>query len=520
MKIQKYIDIWLVRKRTTRPIELVQGDTGIQLVFEFQDFEIPTDTVATLFVCKPSGKFVYQEEGIAVAENVVTVDLENQAITEYGRVPYQLTLKKGEDEITTFAGLMLVQSSLKDAGAVESKTVLRAFDEAVLDHVAELQAKAEQIVQACIATIPEDYTVMTAKVNQLANAIKGYMSGNIVKAADVSPVEHMMDVNAHGKNLFDVSKLSNISGKLTNNNDGTLTIDANMYAVPTGKKMYELCPSLKAGNVCTLSFLSTSGNTKYICLNGANMMLYNNTYTFTDEMLNSELYLYGFRDTDEGYGSACTISNIQIEKGTTATEYTPYIDPTTANVRRCGKNIFSVAGKTQTINGVTFTVNNDGTVIANGTATKATFMGLGSLLLKSGEKYRLSGSPAGSGFDTYLLYIHNNTTGADTYDLGEGKVFTGKEGDLGLTIAVYAGNTVNNLIFRPMVVYGEESVPFELYNGTKYIPASDGTVTGMTSLSPNMTILTDTEGMIIECEYNKDTNKVIQKICDALGIDI
>lgn len=41
----------------------------------------------------------------------------------------------------------------------------------------------------------------------------------------------------------------------------------------------------------------------------------------------------------------------------------------------------------------------------------------------------------------------------------------------------------------------------------------------MTSLSPNMTILTNIEGMIVECEYNKDINKVIQKICDALGIE-
>jgi hypothetical protein len=35
-----------------------------------------------------------------------------------------------------------------------------------------------------------------------------------------------------------------------------------------------------------------------------------------------------------------------------------------------------------------------------------------------------------------------------------------------------------------------------------------------------MTILTDTEGVVIECEYIKDTNVVVKKFADALGITI
>ena len=196
MKVQKKIDVYLVKKRNIRIIDVVQFDTGIQLVFTVKDFEITTGTNATLYVQKPSGKFVYQETGITVAENTITIDLENQAITEHGKVPYQVTLKNESDEITTFTGVMMVEASLKDSGATESKTVIRAFDEAVSDRVAEFQTVAERIVQACIATIPEDYTVMEAKVNELASAIKGMLKGEIVMADDVSPVEHLMDVKA------------------------------------------------------------------------------------------------------------------------------------------------------------------------------------------------------------------------------------------------------------------------------------------------------------------------------------
>lgn len=519
MKVVKQIDVYLVRKRNTRPIEVVQIDTGIQLVFTVKDFEIPTGTTATLYVQKPSGKFVYQEDEITVDGNKIIVDLENQAIVEHGKVPYQVSLENGTDTITTFEGLMLVDRSLKDSGATESKTVIRAFDNVVQNRLNEFQTRAEQVAQDVIATIPEDYTVMTAKVNQLANAIKGHLSGAVVVADDVSPVEHIPEVWVHGKNLFDISKLSNIDGKLTNNNDGTLTISANQYAVPTGKKLNELCPSLKAGNVYTLSFVSTSVNTRYIWLNGANVMLYNSTYTFTDEMLNSELYLYGFRDTDDSYGNACTISNIQIEEGNTATEYTPYIDPATVNVRRCGKNLLPNAATNESYNGITITVNEDKTLVVNGTATDPIFYAPYEFTFRAGVEYILSGCPADGSADTYFVYI-NNLGGVRDY--GEGvSVLLDEDFTSAVGFCVRSGTAIKNLTFKPMVRLAKiKDESFEKHVGTTHIPSSDGTVEGMTSLSPNMTILTDTEGMIVECEYNKDTNKVIQKLADALGVTI
>lgn len=506
MKATKQIDIYLTKKRNVRLIDVVQYDTGIQLVFTVKDFTIPSGATATLYVQKPSGKFVYQEDGITVSGSTVTINLHNQAITEHGKVPYQVSLKSGSDVITTFTGLMMVEKSLKDAGATESVTVIRAFDEAVSDHVAEFQTKSEQIVAACIATIPEDYTVMEAKVNELANAVKGYLSGAVVVADDVSPVEHNPVVKVHGKNLIsyphnNTTKTEN-GLTFTDNGDGSIHVKGTATAVT----YYDLC-----------KFSSRFFKEDSLYLNAMSKPVIRDGYAIKDCSVQQAVGRNTFCHLVITSGQTVDKTFYpQVENGDTATDYEPYINPETVTVRRCGKNIFNVAAKSQTLNGVTFTVNDDGSVTANGTATKATFIGLGSLVLKPDEKYRLSGSPAGSGFDTYMLYIHNNTTGADIYDLGEGKVFTGKEGDLGVTIAVYAGNTVNNLIFRPMVVYGEESGTFEPYNGAVYVPADDGTVSGLTSISPSMTILTDTAGAIVECEYNRDTNKVIDKLINAI----
>ena len=362
--------------------------------------------------------------------------------------------------------------------------------------------------------------------NDYANALKGTASGEVVRVDDVSPVEHNPVVKVHSKNFFDISKIPTMTPSSSYayisevGNDYFIittaaTYDGNGYCT-VSKTLKEVCPHLEVGKTYILTATTESNSTNVYLPAIQKSWIFGRPMVMTETILNSTMTFYGL-SVAAGMGTGnCRISNIQIEVGDTATEYTPYIDPSTVTLTRCGKNIHKNTGKTQTINGVEFTVNADGSVTANGTATKATFIGLGALNVKTGEKYRLSGNPAGSGFDTYMLYIHNNTTGSDIYDLGDGKVFTGQSGDLGLTIAVYAGNTVNNLIFRPMVVYGEESGEFDTYNGATYTPEANGTC-DIVSLSPTMTLFTDTEGVTVECEYNRDINKVIADLYNKLN---
>lgn len=49
-----------------------------------------------------------------------------------------------------------------------------------------------------------------------------------------------------------------------------------------------------------------------------------------------------------------------------------------------------------------------------------------------------------------------------------------------------------------------------------YTPYADGTVEGVKSIYPNMTLMTDKQGVLVECEYNKDTNKVIENLVNAI----
>ena len=49
-------------------------------------------------------------------------------------------------------------------------------------------------------------------------------------------------------------------------------------------------------------------------------------------------------------------------------------------------------------------------------------------------------------------------------------------------------------------------------DSAEYTPNEDGTVEGVTSISPNMTLVPNTGVMIAECEYNRDINKAFAKL--------
>lgn len=130
-----------------------------------------------------------------------------------------------------------------------------------------------------------------------------------------------------------------------------------------------------------------------------------------------------------------------------------------------GKNLLKPQARTETINGVTFVVDKDGSVTANGTATKATFLGFGpDMKLTPGESYILSGCPEGGAFDTYMLYLHYKESGLDVYNrTGETK-FTAKNEAFSSVVVIYEGITVNDLVFHPMIRYASfENTEFETY---------------------------------------------------------
>ena len=118
-------------------------------------------------------------------------------------------------------------------------------------------------------------------------------------------------------------------------------------------------------------------------------------------------------------------------------------------------------------NGITFTVNEDYSVTANGTATADAnyilVINSNPILLDNSKAYTLSGCPSGGGDSTYRIYIQD-TSFSETYiDRGDGMTFTPKNTEFYVYITISQGYTANNLVFKPMLNYGSSILPYMPY---------------------------------------------------------
>ena len=135
-----------------------------------------------------------------------------------------------------------------------------------------------------------------------------------------------VEVNVRGKNLFNISKIENTE-HITNNGNGSLTIttEPTSNGVSPYKTLRELCEGITPGTY-TLNAEST-GSEKWVYAAGLGEWHYGTSKTLTDEMLDSILYFYA-----SGVETTATISNIQLELGSTPTPYEPYQPGTTATL--------------------------------------------------------------------------------------------------------------------------------------------------------------------------------------------
>lgn len=404
--------------------------------------------------------------------------------------------------------------------------------EQILSAYADAQTASENAEAAANAAVEE----CKDTVDSLANAVKGNLTGAVVRADDVSPVEHNPAVKVHGKNLCSMNAFDSMS-----QNGAANTYDASTHTITmgadtalsnfTGRYCRPLGSNFKVGVVYTISFEVRGTSGKIVACGWdtgrINITLTNSfeRYYVTKRATRAdEVVSFYSISTEKGglaNGEYMQFDNVQIEESETMTDFVEYIEPSTVLVSRCGKNLLPNNSGSYTLNGITFTKNSDDSIKVSGTATETTtniFSHTAKVV--NGQRYILSGCPAGgSTGKTYVLRCFNSL-GDETVrdDEGNGIEFTfqNARGTYNFAIVVFKGASIN-AIFRPMLRFADvEDGTFEAYNGADFTPSSNGTVEGITSLSPIMNLLTDTEGIIIDCEYNKDTNKVIQKLMNAI----
>ena len=144
------------------------------------------------------------------------------------------------------------------------------------------------------------------------------------------------------------------------------------------------------------------------------------------------------------------------------------IDYTIYGNNNCNKNLLEITVDSQTINGVTFTVDKTaGTITANGTASANARFDFHTTEMTVNATDIINGIPDGATNSTYyILAEFENGTNAfgsnlDNTAIGDRPNFTPRV--LDWRIYVISGQTVNNLVFKPMIRKADTTPDFEPY---------------------------------------------------------
>ena len=166
----------------------------------------------------------------------------------------------------------------------------------------------------------------------------------------------------------------------------------------------------------------------------------------------------------------------------------------------------------ETVNGVTFTNNGDGSWTLNGTATSHIYFPLlkvSTLQLNTSHKYLLSGCPK-EGSSSLFLYVDNGGSLFD-YDTGSGSIGTPTKTVAHITISIDSYTAVDNAIFKPQLydltnIYGAGKEPTTVDQFYKDYPLTKTSPLGFSDLG----IIPSNSGYVIE-EFSNLSEELLKE---------
>lgn len=355
-------------------------------------------------------------------------------------------------------------------------------------------AVQNKVVKAAIDTKQDTLTFDNVPTAESTNPVKSGGIYNLFKIVDENGVVNLLDISKHNKIQNGITA--------TDNADGSITLSADSaYSGSTGNWFYLGEADLKANHTYILSgspMVSPDDGTLGGLINkwsnwqfgtAAATVPYGDGEPYTPT---TDIHLYfGFRLVNGTNYNGLTykpmLRYVEITDNTfipfakTNKELTTDIVGLQQNLNKNGvKNLLPTrgAGTTATSYGVTFTIQEDGSVIANGTANggQAIFQVNYKVPLKQGETYILSGGLSTSKF-AYVNAINNNsyvkTIGLSVgdhnnqYDLNPFTPDYDGYTHLEIGVAVNNGVTCTNDRFYPMVrLASDPDETFEPYTMT------------------------------------------------------
>ena len=149
------------------------------------------------------------------------------------------------------------------------------------------------------------------------------------------------------------------------------------------------------------------------------------------------------------------VTDLMLVEGSTPLPYEPYGYKVPVKIE--GKNLLQNTATTQTLGaddthpGITFTVNNDGSIIVNGSSVSAQSFKWEMDSITVGTQIILSGCPSGGGNNKHRLDIRNASLQTLAADSGNGATYTITGVEKYVVIRIVADYVCDNLTFYPMI---------------------------------------------------------------------
>lgn len=239
---------------------------------------------------------------------------------------------------------------------------------------------------------------------------------------EVQNVTGRQEVNVCGKNLFNKNNYNMAygytSGSLVATNVANVgNRDRGFWIKLQPNTTYTLSISkLNAGTDKIIGFYNQQPTTNGIVATSRKVFAVTTTnieYTFTtdSEYIYIHTKLFNTNNQTTTYTFDEIIGSIQIEKGNTSSIYEPYIGK--SYEINLGKNLFPNNITTQTINGVTFKKNDDGSININGTATAGIRLWLDDYILFPKGSYTMSATMTGTITNNLYASVRNKANNSD-----------------------------------------------------------------------------------------------------------
>ena len=309
------------------------------------------------------------------------------------------------------------------------------------------------------------------KISEVSGDITA--KGNPVQIDGLQGGVPFSEITVSGKNLIGIAQAKALTGDNTN---GFYIFDNTASRVIVQKLQPNTTYHLKkydSGNRFRIVMFNNeptnSADTTAI------QLIYNNDGSISDYTLSTgEDHLWMVLATHYATSGDAIEPIVQLELGSTATEYEPPITGRELTVNVCGKNLlkYPYYDTTKTINGVTFTDNGDGSVLVNGTATKNVYFSLNSNKAFPAGKYVL-----GKSKDNVVIYIDKYLNNvfyqriATSIETVRELIFNVSEEDAQkytyrFGIQLNKDNIADNVTIYPQLELGDTATAYEPYHGS------------------------------------------------------